>query len=119
VWGILAIPGAALCGVAFCAPLMAYSVGLESDMSFPVIIRVVILPLTLFSGVFFPLSALPRWVQVLVQCTPMWHGVALARDACTGTLQFWADLGHVAFLVACTGAGLIWARRAFAKRLTA
>jgi lipooligosaccharide transport system permease protein len=119
VWGILAIPAAALCAAAFCAPLCAYSVGLESDMSFPVIIRVVILPLALFSGVFFPITELPGWLQVLVQFSPLWHGVALARDATTGTLHFWADLGHIAVLVACTGLGLVWARRAFANRLTA
>jgi lipooligosaccharide transport system permease protein len=119
VWGVLAIPAAALCGAAFCAPLSAYSVGLESDMSFPVIIRVVILPLALFSGVFFPISELPGWLQVLVQFSPLWHGVALARDATTGTLQFWADVVHVLVLAACTGFGLVWARHAFAKRLTA
>ncbi len=119
VWGILAIPAAALCGAAFCAPIMAYSVGLESDMSFPVMMRVVILPLTLFSGVFFPLSELPGWLQAIVQVSPLWHGVALARDACTGTLHFWADVGHIAFLSACVVLGLVWARRAFAKRLTA
>jgi lipooligosaccharide transport system permease protein len=88
-------------------------------MSFPVIIRVVILPLALFSGVFFPITELPGWLQVLVQFSPLWHGVALARDATTGTLHFWSDVAHILVLVACTGFGLLWARRAFAKRLTA
>jgi len=118
-WGVLAIPASALCAAAFCAPLTAYSVGLESDLAFPVIMRVGVLPLFLFSGTFFPISQLPGWMQVLAVVSPLWHGVDLARDATTGTLDFWADVAHVLVLCACLGAGLLWGRRAFARRLTA
>jgi lipooligosaccharide transport system permease protein len=118
-WGVLAIPASALCAAAFCAPLTAYSVGLESDLAFPVIMRVGVLPLFLFSGTFFPISQLPGWMQVFAVFSPLWHGVELARDATTGTLDFWADVAHVLVLVACLGAGLLWGRRAFARRLTA
>ena len=118
-WGVLAIPASALCAAAFCAPLTAYSVGLESDLAFPVIMRVGVLPLFLFSGTFFPISQLPGWMQVLAVFSPLWHGVELARDATTGTLDFWADVAHVLVLCACLGAGLLWGRRAFARRLTA
>jgi lipooligosaccharide transport system permease protein len=118
-WGVLAIPASALCAAAFSAPLSAYSVGLESDLAFPVIMRVGVLPLFLFSGTFFPISQLPGWLQVFAVFSPLWHGVELARDATTGTLDFWADVAHVLVLVACLGAGLLWGRRAFARRLTA
>src|SRR6187200_2406957 len=83
-WGVLAIPASALCAAAFCAPLAAYSVGLESDLAFPVIMRVGVLPLFLFSGTFFPISQLPSWLQPLAVLSPLWHGVELARDATTG-----------------------------------
>ena len=33
-WGVLAIPAAGLCAAAFCAPLTAYSITLDSDVSF-------------------------------------------------------------------------------------
>jgi lipooligosaccharide transport system permease protein len=118
-WGVLAIPASALCAAAFCAPLTAYSVGLESDLAFPVIMRVGVLPLFLFSGTFFPISQLPGWMEVLAVFSPLWHGVELARDATTGTLDFWPDVAHVLVLCACLGAGLLWGRRAFARRLTA
>ncbi|MGO9877684.1 MAG: ABC transporter permease [Acidimicrobiia bacterium] len=117
-WGLLAIPTAALCAAAFAAPLAAYSVGLDSDISFPVIMRVAVLPLFLFSGTFFPISQLPGWLRPLAALSPLWHGVQLARDATTGTLHVGADVVHVAVLVGCVAAGLVWARRTFTRRLT-
>jgi lipooligosaccharide transport system permease protein len=119
VWGVLAIPASALCAAAFCAPLTAFSVGLESDLAFPVIMRVGVMPLFLFSGTFFPISQLPGWLRPLAAISPLWHGAELARGATTGTLHFWADVVHVAVLLACVGAGLLWGRRAFTRRLTA
>ena len=118
-WGLLAIPAAALCATAFSAPLAAFSVGLESDLTFPVIMRVGVLPLTLFSGTFFPISQLPGWLRPFAALSPLWHGVELARHAMIGSLHPAADLVHVVVLVACSAAGLVWGRYAFTKRLTA
>jgi len=118
-WGVLAIPAAALCSAAFCAPLTAFSVGLDSDLAFPVIMRVAVLPLFLFSGTFFPISQLPGWLRPFAALSPLWHGVELARHATTGSLHPGADAVHILVLVACTGAGLLWGRRRFARRLTA
>ena len=118
-WGVLAIPAAALCAAAFCAPLAAFSVGVDSDLAFPVIMRVGVLPMTLFSGTFFPISQLPGWLRPFAEVSPLWHGVELARGATTGTFHFWADVVHVLVLVACLVAGLLWGRRKFARRLTA
>ena len=62
LWGVLAVPAAALGGLAFAAPLTAYSAGHDSDMSFPIIMRVAVLPMFLFSGTFFPVDQLPDWL---------------------------------------------------------
>jgi lipooligosaccharide transport system permease protein len=118
-WGVLAIPASALCAAAFSAPLTAYSVGLESDLAFPVIMRIAVLPLFLFSGTFFPISQLPDWLRPFAAVSPLWHGVELARHATTGSLHLGADVVHVLVLTACLAAGLLWGRRAFARRLTA
>lgn len=38
-----------------------------------------IVPLFLFSGIFFPITDLPRWGQILAWFTPLHHGVEMAR----------------------------------------
>jgi lipooligosaccharide transport system permease protein len=53
----------------------------------------------LVAGTFFPLDQLPQWAQVLGNVNPLYHCVQLVRDAVFEQLG-WADVGHVAFLVA-------------------
>jgi lipooligosaccharide transport system permease protein len=116
-WGVLAVPAAALTAAAFCAPLAAFSVTQESDFSFPVIMRLGILPLFLFSGTFFPVSELPEWLEPLTALSPLWHGVALARRATTGDVAFWPIVAHVSVLVAFVVAGWLAGTRTFTRRL--
>jgi lipooligosaccharide transport system permease protein len=118
-WGVLAIPACALTAAAFCAPLTAFSITQETDLSFPMIMRLGVLPLFLFSGTFFPISQLPPGLQFLAVLSPLWHGVELARGATTGTLEFWPSLGHVAFLSACIAIGALFGVRTYQKRLNA
>jgi lipooligosaccharide transport system permease protein len=117
-WGVLAIPVAGLCAAAFSAPLSGYSVMLESDLSFPLIMRIGILPLFLFSGTFYPISQLPNALQPIAELSPLYHAVELSRAATTRTFDLGPDVAHVAVLVACVVAGLAWGRRRFERRLT-
>jgi len=117
-WGVLAIGTTALTAAAFCAPLAAFTVSQESDFSFPVIMRLGILPLFLFSGTFFPISELPNWLEPLAVLSPLWHGVALARRATTGDLALLPMLAHVAVLVAFIVGGWLAGTRTFTRRLT-
>ena len=116
-WGVLAIPAAMLTSVTFAAPVAAFTATQETDHTFPVFLRIVIMPLFLFSGTFFPISELPNWLEKLAVLSPMWHGVELARMATTGDFDALAALGQVAFLVAVTAAGWLWGRRTFQRRL--
>jgi lipooligosaccharide transport system permease protein len=115
-WGVLAVPAAALTGLAFAAPISAYSAVQDSDLGFPVIMRVGILPLFLFSGTFFPVDQLPEWLQPIAWVSPLWHGVELCRGATTGSLTVGAA-GHVAYLAACIAVGCWFGVRNFASRL--
>lgn len=45
----------------------------------------IVTPLMLLSGVFFPLNALPPWIQVAAYSLPLAHAVELARPAMLGT----------------------------------
>jgi lipooligosaccharide transport system permease protein len=103
-------------GLAFGAPLSAYSAVQDSDLGFPVIMRVGIVPLFLFSGTFFPVDQLPAWLQPVAWVSPLWHGVELCRGATTGSLGL-ASVGHVAYLGACIAVGCWFGVRNFASRL--
>ncbi|SER96949.1 lipooligosaccharide transport system permease protein [Lentzea xinjiangensis] len=114
---LLAIPLATLAGLAFSAPLVAYSATLEKPDAFTTIFRFVLMPMTLFTGAFFPVSQLPGWLLPLVWLTPSWHGIELARGAAFGTLDLLPASGHVAYLTALVVVGVAFGVRFFHRRL--
>jgi len=107
-----------LVGAAFTAPLAAYAATCDNDAAFVPINRFVILPMFLFSGTFFPVSRLPLPLEWLAYATPLWHGVDLCRELTLGTVDPLRVLGHVAYLSALVVAGVAWAERTYARRLT-
>lgn len=117
-WGVAAIPAAALCAAAFAAPLTAFSGSQETEAKFPLIMRIGVMPLFLFSGTFFPVSQLPDVLRPLTVLSPLWHGVELCRGATTGSIDLWPAFGHVAVLAACVAAGSLWGARTFTRKLT-
>jgi lipooligosaccharide transport system permease protein len=82
----LAIPAAALTGLAFAAPIMAFSATQRTPEKFNALFRFGITPLFLFSGTFYPVESLPIFLQPLAWVTPLWHGVSLARGLSLGTI---------------------------------
>jgi lipooligosaccharide transport system permease protein len=116
-WAILALPVAVLTGMAFAAPMAAFAATLDKDSGFSTLYRFVIIPLFLFSGIFFPISQLPLVLQVVAYISPLFHGVALCRDLTLGTVHLWPDLGHAAYLCLWVGVGYGVGRHTFARRL--
>jgi lipooligosaccharide transport system permease protein len=114
--GILAIPVTLLVGLAFTGPIAAWAAHTQSDASFVAIFRFAILPMFLFSGTFFPISSLPRPLEVIAWFTPLWHGVTLCRDLTLGQVGP-EDLLHLAYLLAFTAVGLVLARWTYRRRL--
>src|SRR6185312_1129909 len=114
---LVAIPVAALAGLAFSAPLVAYSSTLDKPDSFTTIFRFVLMPMTLFTGAFFPVSQLPEWLLPLVWLTPSWHGIELARGTAFGTMDLLPALGHIAYLTVLTAGGIALGVRFFHRRL--
>jgi lipooligosaccharide transport system permease protein len=74
-----------LTGMAFGAPIAAYSATQRTPSKFNVIFRFGITPLFLFSGTFFPIESLPAPFQALAWLSPLWHGVDLTRGLVLGT----------------------------------
>lgn len=93
---LLTVPGSLLIGFAFAAVGMAATSFMRSWQDFD-LIQLVILPMFLFSGTFFPLDAVPDLIRLLVQLTPLYHGVELLRELSLGAVG--PDLlVHVAYL---------------------
>ncbi len=81
------------------------------------VFRLGVMPMSLFSGAFFPITQLPwsvRWVAFL---SPLWHGNELARGAAIGGLSGWQALGHLVFLGVLTISGFLVMRKRFDLRL--
>jgi lipooligosaccharide transport system permease protein len=106
-----------LVGVAFAAPVCAYAVTVRHDQPFSVIFRLVMMPLFLFSGTFFPVSQLPLALRYATYALPLWHGVELSRSLYTGNTAWTAALGHAAYLVAFTAGGVLLARYSYRRRM--
>lgn len=116
-YGVLAIPVTVLVGLAFTAPIAAWAAHTNTETSFVAIFRFLILPMFLFSGTFFPISNLPAPLEFVAWLTPIWHGVTLCRDLTLGHIEPWADLLHLAYLLAWITAGLLAARFTYTRRL--
>jgi lipooligosaccharide transport system permease protein len=117
-WWALTLPLlGALMTVAIAAPLVAYAATCEEDTSFAYIYRFAVVPMTLFSATFYPLSAYPSGLQPIVQLMPLYHGVALTRSAAFGQGSLGPIVAHLAVLFAMVLAGLWWGQRTLTRRL--
>ncbi|MFJ2032993.1 ABC transporter permease [Streptosporangium sp. NPDC087985] len=116
-WAVLTPVVAALVALAAAAPVTAFAASIEHDSYFALLFRFVMIPSALFAGVFFPVEQLPGVVRPLAYVSPLWHGVELSRAATLGVAPAWPVWVHVGYLLACAGAGMVWAVAAFHKRL--
>lgn len=115
---VLVVLVGVLTGLACAAPMMALaSVTYDEGTRFVLMFRLVIVPMTLFAGTFFPIDGLPVGVRWLAWISPLWHGTELARGVTLGGLEPLAFAGHTAYLLALLAAGSLLARRGFTKRL--
>ena len=118
-FGFVAVLVALLTGLAFGALVMAYTATLKDDTGqLAMVERFVVLPMTLFSGTFFPLDVLPPYLQWIGWISPLWHGTELSRVFAYGlTEPIWLSLVHVLYLAGLLAIGWVWARRLTVRRL--
>lgn len=116
---VFAIPAATLTGLAFAAPIAAFSATQRTVEKFNAIFRFGVTPLFLFSGTFFPVEQLPAGLQVIAWLTPLYHGVWLCRALSLGVIGEDPGLAlvHLAVLVGFTLVGTVWAIRTITDRL--
>ena len=119
-WALAVLPACGLLGVAISAPVFAFAATIEGSTNyFAFLQRFIVIPMSLFAGVYYPVSLLPIGVQPLAWISPLWHGVEICRAATHADHgSLWALLGHVAYLVLWAVVGLWLALRQFRRRLS-
>jgi lipooligosaccharide transport system permease protein len=108
-WALLALPAALIVAFAFAAIGMAATSFMRSWQDFD-LVTLAVLPMFLFSTTFFPLSVYPRWLQIVVECLPLYHAVELMRGLTTGVVHV-GLLGHLAYFAVMIAVGVVVAAR--------
>ena len=96
---LVAIPVVALVGLAFAGVGLSVNALATGYDFFSYYMTLVLTPMMMLSGVFFPVEQLPAAVQAAAQALPLYHGVALARPLLLGEVPQ-AILLHVGVLLA-------------------
>jgi len=79
----------------------------------------VVTPLFLFSGVFFPVERLPEIAQSVIELLPMYHVVEMSRDLFYGEIEKSTLLYHAMWAVGVTAMTLPFPVRALRRALRA
>ncbi len=74
--GVLALLAAALTGVGF-----SFAWKVETTQGFHAVMNLLLMPMWILSGAFFPLAGAPGWLGWLMRVNPLTYGVAALRTA--------------------------------------
>jgi lipooligosaccharide transport system permease protein len=102
----LVIPASILIGASFSAACLATTAYLRTVQDFDLPMGLVVMPMFLFSGTFFPISFYPQPIQLAMELTPLFHAVGLLRGLATGLLG-WHELWDLVYIV-IFGAIAMW-----------
>jgi lipooligosaccharide transport system permease protein len=116
---LLAVLCAVVTGLAFSAPIVAYAATLKTGNNFNILFRLIITPLFMFSGVFFPIDRLTTPLQWIAEASPLYHGVQLVRGLTLGQLDPSVAMMHLIYLLGLFVAGFLAARYTFRRTLYA
>ena len=103
-WGVLMIPAALLVAAAFAAAGLAGTSYLRTVNDFDVPMGLIVMPMFLFSGTFFPIDIYPVPIQIFMEATPLYHAISLIRGLSTGLVglaQVWDLVFLVCFFAIC------------------
>ena len=99
-WGMLTVPFIAfLTGLGWASFGILIAGLMKSIENFNYVTSIVITPLFLTAGTYFPISELPEWAQVAANLNPLYHCVQLVRHAVFG-FEGWVDVFHIGVIVA-------------------
>ena len=117
-WVLLALPAAFLVGLAFAAVGLIMCVLAKGWDFFSYYMTLVMTPMMMISGVFFPAEQLPAPLLAVAKALPLYHGVQIVRPLIAGgpPPDLWL---HAAVLLAYAATGfaaaIYFARRRFSS----
>lgn len=114
---LLAWPVLVLVGMSFAGFLFAYAATIRDETGFAVVYRLMVIPLFLFSGAFFPIENLGPVLETVAKFTPLWHGVDLTRMLVLDQVRPGAAALHLAVLVLLSLAGVVLATWRLTRRM--
>ena len=96
---ILALPAIFLTGFCFAAPALIMTALAKGYEFFTFYLTLVMTPMFILCGVFYPTASLPAPMQTFVQFLPLTHAVALIRPLVVGqpVIDPWLHAGVLAF----------------------
>ncbi|MBN1173506.1 MAG: ABC transporter permease [Micromonosporaceae bacterium] len=115
--GLAALPAAVLVGCSMSAFVFAFSATITEPVLLDVVYRILVVPMSLFAGVFFPVAQMPAGARLAAGLLPLWHGVELCRSATMGIPSQLGAPVHAGYLLLWTVVGFLVARWAFGRRL--
>ncbi len=87
LWVVLLPIPLALFGVVFAAPALYVAARAKTHEQLFYYFSLVITPMFMFSGVFFPVNHLPWYIADIIYALPLYHGVDLARSLMLGQIS--------------------------------
>jgi lipooligosaccharide transport system permease protein len=113
--GILAFPMAMIIGFGFAGASMAMTTFMRKWADFD-FLNLLIMPMFLFSGTFYPITVYPPALQIVVQVTPLYRGVHMLRALMVGPIDGMIGV-DIAYLVIMGLIGIAIATRRLRTRL--
>lgn len=104
LWPLLLIPVSLLVAAGFATLGMFITACLRTFQQMD-IVALILLPMLLFSGTFYPIEVYPQAAQWIVQALPLWHAVDLMRQLSVGVFESSA-IAHIAYFLAMIVIGL-------------
>lgn len=108
-YGLLVIPAGVLIGFGFAALGMAITSYIKGYQQLN-LVNIALMPLTLFSGSFFPLDTLPHWLEVIIRFTPLSQGIELMRMCTLGKIDA-SIIFHIFYFLLFIACGLYFTTR--------
>jgi len=110
---LFVLPVSFLAGLMFASMALLATSFVRSNTQLAYFVSLVVMPMFWVGGVFFPLSEMPRTVQILSWFMPLRHVVDIQRDLVSGNpgLATLADIAWIVVVTALLYRAVLWSMR--------